>query len=489
MEPANQTSDPLINSLQKITRNLEKVKKIDEKSSLGGRVYSKIANSVNDFVNLITKGNWIVTRSIIKLDKIVCKVNEKIKGLEKSDSLGKGRNFRKIEGDLNKIGKLITILYDGKVTTKSDSKKLEDLVKNFNETKKLNAKAMSKDPIYSTPIIKKNFTTDHTIKQQRDAHEGAKEYLTAELERIGGELSFARPSKKSAPILKSVTLPKTASDLDALDPGTFKFQYTTGVLGDIKKDGNRLSDDVVVYGVASQFNGCEARDSNMIEPGEAVKKYKGDLTQGPQAQLAFPDEQVELINCAGHRGFNALCRALDEQTRAEIVNGYFTPSEENADAVIKQLRTNGNEIEYPCIGNIPKGGVGVVHQIFVSAPALGGMYEKPNTVKGEKREEIEFLCALQGYRAQFDECIWLAKAEDKAVIFKPAAIGLGAYGNDPDIVAKGFYQAAKEYQEQLKENKVQVIFQVFKSDKGANPEAQSCVNALHLTELGQLPQL
>lgn len=307
--------------------------------------------------------------------------------------------------------------------------------------------------IKQTRPIQNDFTTKTSIEKQRLAHADAKAFLKEHL--AGAE--FISHSKTSVS-LKGVTI-------GALNPAVFARQSTKGVLEDIKKDGKRDEDTIVIYSVASQYNGCEAPSIYTIKPGRAVSVYVGDRTQGPQSQLAFPRHQVELINCGGNIGYNALCHVLDEETKGEVAHGYFIPSKAKAGKVIQQLKERGNQIEYPCISNIPLEGNKPVYQILTSAPAFG--YGGPETAQGEAKNEIQFLCALHSFRAQFEKAVNLAEEHKKPVVLKVAAIGLGVYENKPEIVADAFYVAATEYQKSMESLQVKVLFQIFNSDKKA----------------------
>lgn len=320
------------------------------------------------------------------------------------------------------------------------------------------------DLIDSTVAIDKNFTSNTPIEFQRKAHETSKTWLKEALHKVGAEIDYISHSVTSTPKQMDVRMRELDSDV-------FRFEHTTGVLGDIKRDGQRADDTEVVYGVASQFNGCEAPGRYTIKPRDAVKVYKGDRTQGPQAQLAFSENQVELINCGGNLGYNGLCKVLDEDTKDQVAHGYFTPSEDKVKEVIEQLQNSGQNIEYPCIAAIPSDGNKKVHQILVAAPAFG-MYGGWLLEHSDKLE-IQFLCALHGYRAQFEKCIQIAKNSQKSVIFKPTAVGLGAFDNIPGIVASAFYQAASEYQNFLKTNHVTVAFQIYKPEGGEPDEKAS----------------
>lgn len=313
--------------------------------------------------------------------------------------------------------------------------------------------------ILSTPSIDHDFTSSKTIDEQRTKHEEAKQFLIDNLKIINSNATFVSHSIVECPKAVDVEI-----DPKRLDQSIFSVQNTHGVTEDILADGQRDEDNIVIYGVASQFNGCEAPSKYTVKPGFAVLTYCLDDTQGPAAQLAFSRLQVEMINCSGNIGYNALCYALDEDTIAEVAHGYLTPEEPKAAKVVEHLSNNGTKIEYPCIAAIPRGGKSVVHQILVAAPAFG-LYNsdlnEPMICTNPNRMEIEFLCALHAYRAQFETCIQCAKTSEKPVVFKPTATGLNAFCNNPVNAAKAFYVAAMEYQARLKEKNVTVAFQRF----------------------------
>ena len=116
--------------------------------------------------------------------------------------------------------------------------------------------------------------------------------------------------------------------------------------------------------------------------------------------------------------------------------------------------------------------------MLVAAPAFGQY--TINVLVEEDQNEIEYLCALQGYRAQFQQIIQLAENNPtKKAIFKPTAPGLGVFGNKAENVAKAFYMAAKEYESQLQEKNISVQLQVF---RGMGP-AKEMADLLYLTIL------
>lgn len=330
---------------------------------------------------------------------------------------------------------------------------------------------------HSIRPIDPHFTEKTSILRQRKAHHYSKKYLESSLRKINASVTFISPKQNPQSLVQAskVTLRQN------LDQSVFSWENTSGVQGDIQKDG-KIPGQIALYGVASQFNACESVIRVTPKPGTAVLTYKDDPTQGPGAQLQFPDEQVEIINNAANLGFNGLCEILNEQTKSSLRHGYLTPTtQKDADALIDQLQTKGNRIEFLCIGNIPKGTRNSqrVYEMLVAAPAFG-MYSL-GSIEESQRKEIEFLCALHSYRAQFQQAINLAKVNpEKQVIFKPTAPGLGVFGNRIENVAKGFYVAAKEHEKELKERKIKVQFQVFLG-KG---ETKTMVNSLGLNLAG-----
>ncbi len=334
--------------------------------------------------------------------------------------------------------------------------------------------------IASTPEIPEKFTEQATIEEQRLAHKKAKEFLQEQLPRVGASIDFVSSLNESLPQLQTRTV--ITGKEPPLDKTVFMSQYTKGVGLDIRKDGKRSEDNILVYVAASQFNGSEAPSPKTIKPGKAVAVYINDHTQGPDSQLAFPDSQVELLNCGGNIGYNALCECLTDELRSEIRHGYFMPTKVNGQKVIERLKSHGQYIEYPCIANVPKDipkeGAKKVYQFLAAAPASGY-----NSVEGADCEEIQYWCALHAFRAQFKMCIGLAEKEKKPVILKAAAVGLGVFGNQPTNVAAAFRQAAIEYQAELKKNHVQVIFQIRNLGTPAQP-ASEMARLLQLKRIG-----
>jgi len=321
--------------------------------------------------------------------------------------------------------------------------------------------------------IDPNFTTNMSMKAQRAAHETSKKYLEANIKAMNGELFIVSPPKSKN---NDYTQP-----IGDVNKSIFYWENTQGVQGDIQRDG-KIKNRLPVYGVAGQFSGSENITRATAAPDQAVKTYESDNTQGPKAQLQFPNEQVEIINKAANLGFNGLCNVLDEKTKDSVKHGYLTPmTEASADVVIEQLKKKGHLLEYPCIGNIPKGegNTEKVYEIIVAAPAFG-MYEKGAKLTEDQKNELTFLCAVNSYRAQFAQTLELAKTNpEKEVIFKPTAPGLGVFGNSPEYVCKGFAVAAREFENEFEKHNVKVALQVF---KGLRP-ASDINNILGLQEI------
>lgn len=170
-----------------------------------------------------------------------------------------------------------------------------------------------------------------------------------------------------------------------------------------------------------------------------------------------------MINCGGNIGYNGLVNILEEDTKGNVQHGYLTPNSNNdADSLIHDLKENSHKIEYPCIANKPIGGDKPVHQILISAAAFG-QYVGEERIDKTKEHDMQYLCALNGFRAQFAQAMELSNRGKTPVTLKAVAVGLGAFENDPEVVAKAFHQAGKEYSKALKESKVKVELQVYES--------------------------
>lgn len=317
----------------------------------------------------------------------------------------------------------------------------------------------SQEPIEEPPAFKDPDQKGDFLKEIRKASDTAKQIVkTIFAEKIQGSIDYVSPPSLHTPSFYEVTIDPQFFQKNL----TFSWKPTQGVQQDIIQDGTREENNSVVYGAASQFNGCEAVDREVIPFGNAVSNYKHDPTQGPQAQLAFSEDQVELINAGGHLGFNGLSKMLDADTITYHVHGYFTPKQSIAAKVIDQLKTRGHLIEYTAVSSIPKNANAKkpVDMVLVAAPAFG-IYDFFDDCEEEQKSEIQFLFALHSFRAQFNYCIQKAKERNHPVIFKPAATGLGVFENKIEAVAKAYYQAATEFDKQLKEHNVTVEFQSF----------------------------
>jgi len=308
------------------------------------------------------------------------------------------------------------------------------------------------------------------IEDQQALHEEAKEYMVENLTDLGAQVDFVNPPPFAYAALKDAKIGK-------LDDQIFYYQITNNVTDDIIKDGNQ-SEYTAVYSAASQFNGAEAMGPHTIKPGSAVYEYKRDPTQGPQAQLAFQPKQVNLINNGANIGFNVLIWILTELTKTAVRHGYLIPSVEQRADISRALEQDAERIEFMCIANKPARytpkpelkdihpitfSKHPVHMILVSAAAHANNWKDPHD---PILDEIDYKCALNAFGAQFKHTQELVK-KGHTVWLKVAAIGMGAFRNKPEVVAKAFYQVASKYK--FNKKKVKVLFQVYEPDPKKEP--------------------
>jgi len=354
--------------------------------------------------------------------------------------------------------------------------------------------------IFETPNIAKDFTSALPYKEQQELHDDAFLFLSKYLPRIGTKFETFSP-----PYLPNKM--KTTK-VGSLNSDVFTWEESSGVQGDIQRDGeyDGLGDGdgdglsyvegepepkgetIFVYGAASQFNGAEAMTDETLQVNTAVENYKKDRTQGPQAQLQFSKQQVELINCGANIGYNALSKVLDESTKDAVKHGYLMPNKFKIDAVISQFQTRGDKIEYIAVRskpvdysfNPPQIKSRKVHMLLVSAPAFGRYIDRKQPAPSkEQMEQLQYACAFCSYSAQF-QYLELYAEDEKKVVFKPCATGLGVFENNPIVVAKAFYDAAKMYEENFEKLGVKVRFQVYGGKKGG--KAYDLVNHLKLNQ-------
>lgn len=313
-----------------------------------------------------------------------------------------------------------------------------------------------------------------SIEAQQALHEEAKEYMVENLTDLGAQVDFVHPPPFAYAALNDAKIGK-------LDGQIFYYQITRNVTDDIIKDGNQ-NEYTAVYSAASQFNGAEAMGPYTIEPGLAVSEYKKDPTQGPQAQLAFQPKQVNLVNNGANIGFNVLIWILTELTKTAVRHGYLIPSVKQRADVSRALEEDAERIEFMCIASVPARykpkpklkdihpitfSKHPVHMILVSAAAHANNWKESHD---PILDEIDYKCALNAFGAQFKHTQELVK-KGHTVWLKVAAIGMGAFKNKPDIVAKAFYQVASKYK--FDKKKVKVLFQVYEPDPKKEPRGDA----------------
>ena len=333
--------------------------------------------------------------------------------------------------------------------------------------------------IHETTPRTNDFTTKYTIEEQRRLHKGAKLFMEETLRGIGAKVTFISPPQLPYPKLESVEITKN------LDRKIFSAELTTKIEENIQADAQRIDKSIVIYGVASKYNCGVSEQIEPVVPGKAfhvlceetsyTRKYD-DFTYGLIVQLQFGPKQVELVNCAAHKGFNGLAFVLEEETKGAVINGVFHPTNEAQRAwVIHQLQHQGHRLEMPCIVKEPWI-AGVKRPIHIILSAAPDFKEKSTDPSHQAQEnEIQFLCALLNYRAQFNHVIQVAQMTSQSVIFKPMAIGLGERKNDPLILAKAFYTVVREYISELQNYHVHVKLQVMNS-----PDAKQMASYLKL---------
>jgi hypothetical protein len=320
------------------------------------------------------------------------------------------------------------------------SQKIEGKVPPYFKTKESFFDTITEVPLYP-------------LKKQQELHNQAKKELTSELKKLNATVEFVKAPKNANLELKK------GSALAPLNQNVFTCAITRGIKQDIIDDGNRKEDTIILIGVPSQMNGREQVDRNGYPSKQIIQGYRDDGTFGPECQLAFGSQQVTAIYEAGEY-LNILSPILSEKTKTAVINGYLTPTSENIDELIKLLETHGHLIEYPCIGNTPIKGEKNVYQILGSAVALGRYNLDPN-IDPAKVEKIQYLCAIHFYRGQFQKALDFAKSTGKDVVLKTTGVGVGAFGNDPDVIARAYHDAALEYRDRLAAKGVKVVFQLY----------------------------
>ena len=439
----------------------------------------KISNdNISDYKNFIEKNNNIIKslsdHNIIGVDltdeKIWSKLSKKPSFLFNSNE---GCLWKKIPEIEIKVYKRIV---------KSRSKKTARKIKLF-----------AKQKISKNNKTKKNIMDSDLILTQQKIHSNAKKYLGHQLSSIGAFSTIINPVN----ILKSKKNNESKIS-SSLDNNIFSYSLSFGVQDDIQNDATD-NNNVYLYGVASQFNGCEAADRFTPKSNKAWDLYKTDFTQGPGAQLQFGKKQVEIINEGANLGFNGLINLLTEETYSSVKHGYFTPeNQKQADLLLRELKVteNLNKIEYQLIGNTPIKATGKYgpgknaipkntdkekhnNKLFIlltAAPALGGYIINPDISIGTT-DQICYYIALANYRALFNAALKIREKFEpkKSIIIKPTGVGLGVFGNPWEQVAKAYIQVCGEYQIKFQEKNIKVYFQVFHLDKKNNGPAYQLV--------------
>jgi len=308
----------------------------------------------------------------------------------------------------------------------------------------------------------------------------AQQWLKTKINALGGTVEYISP-----PISCSFpTFKTTEIEQNKLNKGVFTWDSVFEVQKAMAEDA-KTTNHIALYGAASQYNGGESMTPIPIEKGKAEIELQKDQTQGPAVQRMYPEAQVEAINSAIYEGMNALASVLSDKSKGSLVGGYLTPkSNEEALAIIEDLKKHGSNAQFTCVGNRLRAVEGEdrnqpIYSMFHSTVALGH-YLNGADVSIENQQELAFQATLISYRALFEEALLLKNQNpQKDIVVKPAALGLGAFGNDPEAVAKAYFTAATEFQVELNEKGIKVILQV-REEQGKIGGAQQMATMLGL---------
>lgn len=319
-------------------------------------------------------------------------------------------------------------------------------------------------------LIPSTFAITTPYPQQVARHEAAKDFLSKVIPGLGGTVSFVSAGTPR-PYVDHATI---NIDPTQLDDDLFRFEWTgdDGVQANIIEAGQINDGKIRIYVAASQFNAAEASSTYTHRKETCIQGYLGDRTQGPQAQLAYSADQIRAIAVGANFPYNGLCRVLDGETIKTAADGYFRPTASTAEKLVNQLKEKGHLMEFPLIGNNPRTkmarkisdfnddsrGSQRVYMMLTAAPAIGYMRE---AIPQAASQEIQFLAALNRFRAEFKAAIDLAKSTKQPVELKMAEVGCGVFGNEDLIVAKAFYQSALECKKELRENHITVQLQSY----------------------------
>ncbi len=318
----------------------------------------------------------------------------------------------------------------------------------------------------------------------------------------------------------------TLEDPKELDKCLFMIQPTDGVSKDIVAAANKTN-EVHLFGVASQYNGAEAitnNDEDFPGIGEAMKKSFSDYTQGPASQRTNP-QMFEAVNAFLANGgdfvskkpaeidqrFSMLEDILDEDTKGLLKNGYLMSHAKDFSDLKKLLevfKKNGQNLQTFSYSTNPssngannykvdtsiiekdgpvKGSK--VHLMLMAAPAWGryssdhiGSGGKP-VAESDEGKEISKIVAKNNFLAQFAKTLNLALEDEnkgKTIYSHIAGIGLGVFKNDPKSVGEGLKEAALIFQKELKKIneernekgleslKINISFDNFKDNKDSD---------------------
>ena len=280
-------------------------------------------------------------------------------------------------------------------------------------------------------------------------HEAAKDWLIEQGARVGSTIAFVGASN----VPPELRVEKGGADDENLDRHIFGCEDTMGVQDDIRESGANPTVEVT-YEVAGQGNGTESPGPFTPRVGAAMKVSENDKTQGPLAQRMF-EKQFEVINAAANLGLNMLAPVLQEDSDA-MQHGYMMPADKDKLCrVAQRLEEGWRNVLWPRMTAVPDGGTHKVSLCIGAAPAPGYAPQDKDNWNCAEGDNLQYYMARSSFAALLQgglqNAIARADAGDtRPEIVRPAALGLGVFGCNPEIIGQALKDQCLELQNQLK---------------------------------------
>lgn len=269
------------------------------------------------------------------------------------------------------------------------------------------------------------------------------------------------------------------SQTKILDPQVFCWHPTQGAAEEIIAASHN-PDEIHLFCVASQYNATEATEPRTPKPGFAMNDSANDNTQGPACQRTNP-RLFELVNAyLANGGFNMLAKVLTETSMKAFRHGYLLGIDAKTESnVAKDFQDFWSRLVQVCVSSYPEGGgLNPIYLMMAAAPCYDKTYSK--IFDQDNAKKIQFYAALANFTAQLKQVWHLAQQNpEKKVVYHAAAVGLGAFQNDPQVVGDAFRVAAFHFQKVLPKN-VLVRFDVYDGYGAPEEKALACVQHIGL---------